>query len=164
MRIASKISIGSPTLSDFEVPVLQRHRILPEISRRRHSEIEVSNGLHKRWLKEIFKKRRNVCFLAMNEHPHPICGGRVWIRDKLPSAWTGSGLCMPHLMSMCTEPKYRGLERASSIVSRDLVWTSKSAFNEMSLSASGDGRRIENKLRCAWEMRMELRNELRRRS
>lgn len=158
MKNDTRFEIRSATASDISTLVIQRHLMLEEISHRKPSELRKTDLLYRKWLIEMFRKRRVSCFLALNKLGRPVGGGCVWLRDSPPSPRNGYRLKTPYLMSMYTIPKYRGLGIATMIVKSAISWSSSLGFPRLTLHASDDGRRVYKKLgfERSWEMRLEL--------
>jgi GNAT superfamily N-acetyltransferase len=158
MKAYSKFTIRRATLDDLDLLVIQRHKMLQEIQPRKTNELKKTDSMYRKWLRYMFRKRRIVCFLAINQLQKAVGGGCVWIRDAPPSPWTGSRLRVPYLMSMYTEPNCRGLGIASAIVKCAMAWCKKMKYNRMTLHASEAGRTVYRKLGWTrtWEMRVEL--------
>jgi GNAT superfamily N-acetyltransferase len=64
----------------------------------------------------------------------------------------------PYLLSMYTEPSYRGKGLASMIVKESKKWARKRGYTWMTLHASKAGRKVYTKLgwKRTWEMEVDL--------
>ena len=158
MKLDVRFTIKRATLDDLDLLVTQRHKMFQEIRRRNARDLKEIDSLYRKWLRDMLSKRRIVCFLAIDQFGKTAGGGCVWIRDVPPSPWTGLRLRAPYLMSMYTEPRYRGLGIASAIVRSAMVWSKKMGYNRITLHASEAGRPVYRRLGWTrtWEMRAEL--------
>lgn len=158
MTANSEFTVRRATIEDLDSLVTQRHKMFQEIRSGKATRLKDIDSSYRKWLKYMLSKRRIVCFLAIDKLQKPIGGGCVWIRETPPSPWTGPQLRMPYLMSMYTDPNWRGRGIASAIVKCAMAWSRKMRYRRMTLHASEAGRPIYRKLGWSrtWEMRIEL--------
>jgi GNAT superfamily N-acetyltransferase len=67
-------------------------------------------------------------------------------------------MIQPYLLSMYTEPRYRGLGVASGVVEKALEWCRSNGFHQLRLHASKMGRKVYLKhgFERTWEMRRRI--------
>ncbi|MGI0090163.1 MAG: GNAT family N-acetyltransferase [Nitrososphaerales archaeon] len=152
-----KITIKKATIRDLERLVSQRHRMFEDIVRRSPNEHAVADRLYRKWIVDMIRKKRFAAFLAVTEEGGYVAGGCVWIRETQPSPRYPL-LRMPYLLSMYTEPEFRGIGLAARIVKVAMNWSKKKGYSMMSLHASVMGRRVYKKLgwKRTWEMRVNF--------
>ena len=86
-----------------------------------------------------------------------MMSGAVWVREIQPRP--GAALRrQPYLLSMYTEPAFRGKGLATKIVETAIAWAKARGFPSMTLHASDLGRGVYEKLgfRMTTEMRLRF--------
>ena len=95
------------TLDDIDVLVSQRHRMFEEMRHRSEEEHAVGDKAYRKWAADNMREGTLVCFLAETVRGRPVAGGCVWLREEQPHpGFSGGGT--PYLLSMYTEPDFRG--------------------------------------------------------
>ncbi|MGP8068969.1 MAG: GNAT family N-acetyltransferase [Candidatus Bathyarchaeia archaeon] len=109
------------------------------------------------WLRPRLKTGRVVGWVAETGRGDIVAGGIVWLRPIVSRPGV-QHLVQPFLLSMYTEPKWRGRGLASRIVDEAVKWAKKNGYKEIRLHASSIGRRVylRRGFRRTWEMKLEL--------
>ena len=146
------------TLTDIDELVSQRHSMFEDISHRTDEEHRVGDEGYRKWLKELTREKKLVCFLVTDPLKGKVAGGGcVWLRDVQPRP--GARLPkIPYLLSMYTQPEFRRLGVATAIVKEAIKWCRKNGYSTMTLHASPMGRSVYEKLgfERTWEMRIKF--------
>jgi GNAT superfamily N-acetyltransferase len=152
------IRIRRASLKDLGVLVEQRRKMFEDIRHRSPMMHEKADRTYRKWVTDMSRRKRFQGFLAMNSNGEPIAGGCVWIRDAQPHPGADQRLKVPYLLSMYTEPGYRGKGIATLIVKKAMLWSRRRGYKLMTLHASRMGRPVYSKLgwERTWEMRVNL--------
>ena len=126
---------------------------------RRHSPEEhaVHDRDYRRWVKRLLPKGEFVAWIVETSGGAPAAGGAVWLQERQPRPGQRSAR-IPYLLSMYTEPEFRGRGLATWIVKEAMSWSKRQGHRSMTLHASKQGRGVYTRLRWerTWEMRVQL--------
>lgn len=152
------IMIRQANMKDIDILVGQRHKMFEAIRPRNWKSHKVADAAYRKWIYEMTRKKRFAGFLAVADTGEVVGGGCVWIREILPRPESRMKLKEPYLMSMYTEPSYRGKGIATGIVKEATKWSKQRGYKEMTLHASKYGRPVYSTIgwKRTWEMRIEL--------
>ena len=145
------------TLRDLDALVRQRRGMWEAIGDHTPEEHDRADAVYRRWARQRLKSGRLVGFLVETRSRHVVAGGCVWLRENQPRpGWEDR--TMPYLLSMYTEPEYRGKGLATRIVREAVRWARANGFRRMTLHASDEGRNVYARLgwQRTWEMRYRL--------
>ncbi len=144
-----------------DIPTLtsQRHRMFEDMHSPPAKDIAIHDKAFPAWAKREIRAKRLICFLVEDEGGRTVGGGSLWLRDVQPYPGFAGGK-IPYLMSVYTEPDFRGKGAATLVIKHAMVWAKKHGYSAMSLHASKDGRKIYESLGWASgnEMDYEFRN------
>jgi GNAT superfamily N-acetyltransferase len=156
-RASNRIKMRRSRVSDIELLVNHRRKMWLEIWPRAFEGLRNKDGPYRKWLHEMVKKRRFVGFIATVNQKRIAGSGGIWLREVHPRPGLTKQRA-PYLLSMYTEPEFRGLGVASAIVKEAMKWCKKNGYNRVTLHASRKGRKVYTKLgwKRTWEMRAEL--------
>jgi len=153
-------------LRDLEVLVDHRHRMFDAFRKISALEHELGDREYRKWARLRMKKGEFVAWIIERSRDRlPVATGAVWLLEHQPRPGRPAGKA-PYLLSMYTDPNFRGRGFASRIVRESMMWSRQNGFSRMSLHASKFGRSVYRKLgwERTWEMRVVLsRREARRR-
>ena len=156
-RSGSGIRVRRATLKDIDELVHQRRAMWEDLGVRGNAEHDRSDRIYSRWLQTRIKNKRLVGWIAEKRDGTVAGGGCVWIHDVQPRPhWKGT--VQPYLLSMYTEPEFRGQGVATKIVEAVIDWTKKQGFERLQLHASPMGRGVYKRLgfKRGWEMRINI--------
>jgi GNAT superfamily N-acetyltransferase len=150
---------------DLDVLVRHRRGMWEEISDRTPREHDAADRAYRTWARTRLKDGRLVGFVATSADGTAAASGCLWMRENQPRpGWQDEVL--PYLLSMFTEPAYRGKGLATRIVREAIAWAKAHGYTRMTLHASRFGRKMYRDLgfERTWEMRLRFRPPVHRRS
>jgi GNAT superfamily N-acetyltransferase len=110
-----------------------------DIKHRTEVDHALGDRSYRRWAGREMKAGRLVAFLVETCNDRPAAGGVVWLRQVQPSPRYAGGR-LPYLMSMYTEPEFRGKGFATRVVKDAERWARSNGYPWMTLHASETGR------------------------
>ena len=148
-----------------DIPMLtsQRHKMFEDM----HSPPSKDHAIHDRafpgWAKRELRAKKLFCFLVETKDGRTVGGATLWLREVQPYPGFKGGM-VPYMMSVYTEPDFRGRGAGTFVIKHTMNWARKHGFHSMSLHASKEGRKIYESL--GWvsgnEMDYEFKSEPRR--
>src|SRR5688500_1889056 len=102
------------------------------------AQLDAADPVYRRWPRARLKSGELVGWLA-EVSGEPVARGCVWIQPIQPRLGWPSGL-QPYLLSMYTEPQYRGRGFGKRIVRAATAWAKKQGYPRFTLHASDQGR------------------------
>ena len=153
-----RLVLRPSTLEDLSVLVRHRRGMWEEIGGRTRDELDRADPVYRRWVAREARARHVVGFVVEDGRGHAVGSGAVWLRPAQPRPGPFARPRMPYIMSMYTEPAYRGRGVASRIVRAMVRWARLRGYRRILLHASHAGRPVYAKLGFADsnEMRLEL--------
>jgi GNAT superfamily N-acetyltransferase len=152
-----RIAIRRATLRDLPTLVRQRRGMFVDMGYRRARQLERADQAYARWVRRQVAAGRFVAFLGVCDGVGAVAGGAVWLVERQPRPGFDGGLA-PYLLSMYTDPEYRGRGLARRIVAAAMRWCRAHGYRTMSLHASPMGRPLYEKM--GWKRTREYRREL----
>ena len=149
-------TVREAALKDLPILVHQRRAMWREMGARDKRELDRADKVYGRWARSRMKSGTLMGWVAENDRK-VLGGGCVWLQPVQPRP--GHNLMIqPYLLSMYTEPRYRGLGVASGVVEKALEWCRKNRFHQLRLHASDMGRKVYLKhgFERTWEMRRRI--------
>ena len=143
-------------LKDIPILVHQRRAMWRDLGGREQRELDRADEVYAGWARSRMKSGTLVGWVAESEDK-VLGGGCVWLQPVQPRP--GYKLMIqPYLLSMYTEPRYRGLGVASGVVEKALDWCRSKGFHQLRLHASEMGRKVYLKhgFQRTWEMRRRI--------
>ena len=124
---------------------------------RDRAKLAEESRIFRGWVRSRLKTGRVVGWVAETNRGDIVAGGIVWLRPTVSRPGVQPSV-QPFLLSMYTEPKWRGRGLASRIVDEAVKWTKKGGYAEIRLHASSMGRRmyLRRGFRRTWEMNLKL--------
>jgi GNAT superfamily N-acetyltransferase len=128
-----------------------------DIGHRTEAEITEHDAGYRRWAKSRLRSGELVGCVAESTDGSAVASGLVWYRPDQPRPKLPS-LVSPYILSMYTEPAWRGRGIATRIVRELLVLIREAGYPNAELHASRFGRRLYGRLgfERTWEMRLWL--------
>jgi GNAT superfamily N-acetyltransferase len=112
---------------------------------------------YRRWVSQRLGTRRFLGWIVESGQGQVAGSGCVWVVESLPrpgdpQRWR------PYVLSMYTDPEFRGRGVASSIVRAAVAWSRARGFSRITLHGSEMGRPVYARLgfERTWEMRRQL--------
>ncbi len=147
-----RFTIRRATVRDL--PALRRHRdgMFRDMGIHDEAALADADRAYAKWARARFRSGRFFAWLAIAPVGRVAAGGAVWLRDQQPGPRQRSPL--PYLLSMYTEPEFRGNGLATRIVEAATAWAKKRGYPRMLLHASKMGRGVYAKL--GWARTQEM--------
>src|SRR5271167_1523336 len=138
-------SIGSvkfrrAALHDLDLLVRQRRGMWLSMGEQNRAEHD-DDRAYRRWIRTRLRSGTVVGWVAETDEREIVAGGIVWLRPSVPRPGV-QGLVQPFLLSMYTEPRWRGLGLGSRIVGEAVKWANKNGHADFRLHASCMGRSL----------------------
>jgi GNAT superfamily N-acetyltransferase len=117
---------------------------------REKAVLDEADRVYRKWAKSGFKNGSLVGWIEVGS-------GCIWLRAAQPRPNLKKRV-QPYLLSMYTEPRFRGKGVASLVVREAIKWCKKKGYSRLALHASRKGRGLYRKLGFSrtWEMRLNL--------
>lgn len=138
--ISMPMKIRKATLRDLELLVVHRRGMWLDMGYTNKRLLDAADPVYRQWAKKRLKTGELVGWV-IEVNKNPIASGCVWIMQIHPRP-SYKGGPQPYLLSMYTEPEFRGRGLAKKIVLESLRWAKKKGFPLMTLHASDMGKNI----------------------
>jgi GNAT superfamily N-acetyltransferase len=154
----SEFRIRAASPMDLDTLVDHRHRMWRDIRRWNPGDLDRADPDYRRWVRREMKAGRWIAFLAMADRGRVVGSGAVWLRSAQPRPGRLSRPEMPYIMSMYTEPRFRGRGVASGLVHAMIEWSTERRYPRIVLHASKFGHPVYERLgfQDSNEMRLDL--------
>jgi len=142
---------------DIDVLVLHRRRMWEDIGGRTPEQLDAADPVYRRWYLRESRAGRYVAFVAEDARGRVVASGCLWLQPGQPRP--GDASCVdPYLLSMYTEPEYRGKRLATRIVREAIRWCRENGYGRMTLHASKMARGVYRRIgfERTWEMRIRM--------
>jgi GNAT superfamily N-acetyltransferase len=149
-------TVRKATLKDIPILVNQRRAMWKTIGMRNKRSLDEADQVYTRWVKSRMKNETLMGWLA-RARGKVVGGGCVWLQPIQPMPGYNRML-QPYVLSMYTEPSFRGQGVASAIIDEACRWARKKKFPVIRLHAAEMGRGVYAKrgFKRGWEMRLRL--------
>lgn len=156
-RKASEIRLRRVRISDLDLLVRHRRKMWEDIGDEDPQSLDKADLAYKKWVSTRLKNKTFLGWLATADDEAVAGTGCIWLQPVQPRPGNRRKF-QPYLLSMYTEPAYRGRGVATEIVRAAIKWAKQNDFSGMRLHASGMGRGVYQKLgfKRTWEMRIKL--------
>lgn len=156
-RKGARVKLRRATLRDLDVLVRQRRGMWFDMGERNRIKLNEHDKTFRRWFQLRLKSRTVVGWVAETDGGDVVAGAIVWLRPAASEPGVRH-LVQPYLLSMYTEPKWRGLGLGSRIVTEAIKWAKSKGYGEIRLHASSMGRPIyiRQGFKRTWEMKRTL--------
>ncbi|HTP54285.1 MAG TPA: GNAT family N-acetyltransferase [Thermoplasmata archaeon] len=144
--------------SDLELLVAHRRKMWLAIGGRLRAHLDRADPVYRRWVRRELAARHFVGFVVETPDGRPAGSGAIWLVPTQPRPGRLARPRMPYVMSMFTEPEFRGRGVATRIVRAQIRWARDRGYARLFLHASEMGRPIYARLGFAPgnEMRLDL--------
>ena len=148
--------VRTATSRDIPILVSQRRAMWKTIGKRDKRDLDEADQVYTRWVRSRMRNRTLMGWLA-EVQGKVVGGGCVWLQPIQPMPGYNRML-QPYVLSMYTEPNFRGQGVASAIVDEASGWARKNSFPVIRLHAADMGRGVYAKrgFKRGWEMRLRL--------
>ena len=155
--LRGSVKLRRVSLRDLNVLVRQRRGMWADMGKGTSAKLLEESRIFRGWLRSKLKTGSVVGWVAETKRGDIVAGGIVWLRP-IVSRPDVQHLIQPFLLSMYTEPKWRGRGLASRIVDEAVKWAKKNGYEEIRLHASsmGRGAYLRRGFRRTWEMKLRL--------
>ena len=129
------------------------------IGGRLRAHLARADPVYRRWARREMRARRFFGFLVEAADGRPAGSGALWLVPTQPRPGRlARNDRLPYVMSMYTEPEFRGRGVATRILRAQLRWATAHGYGRISLHASPMGRPVYERLGfvATNEMRREL--------
>ena len=159
-----RVRFRRATDRDLDVLVHQRRGMWSDMGAKDEAQLSGQDRVYRRWARSRLKTGTLLGWVAETTDGIVVAGGTVWLRPAVPRPGTKQ-LVQPFLLSMYTEPEWRGQGLATKIVDLAIEWAKKKGYNELLLHASrmGKGVYIHRGFKRTSEMKLEFKTKPRRR-
>lgn len=132
--------------ADLEMLVAHRRRMWAAIGGFTDAELRAADEPYRRWMRRELRARRFVGFVAEVDG-RPVGSGGLWLMPVQPRPGRFSSPFLPYILSMFTDPAYRGRGVGSEIV-RTMLRTidRRGVRSRVTLHASDLGRPVYERL------------------
>ena len=151
------VKIRRATLRDLDVLVHQRHGMWVDMGVGNNEQVRRQDRVYRRWARSRLKTGALLGWVAETREGRVVAGATMWLRPTVPRPGIRQ-LAQPYLLSMYTEPEWRGGGLATRIVDEATEWVRKNGYGWLLLHGSRMGRGIylRRGFKRTWEMRLEL--------
>ena len=152
-----QFAIRKARLDDLESLVYQRRRMWEDIDSFDKSDLDRGDREYRAWARARLRNGTLQGWLAEDSEGRVVGGGCIWLQPFQPHPGVKKRR-QPYLMSMFTEPPYRGKGVASGIVEAAVEWSRANGYPNVRLHASEMGRGVYERLgfERVWQMRLKL--------
>ena len=149
--------IRRATLSDLNSLVDQRRKMWEDLGHGERSIMDAGDRKYRVWARDRLRNGTFLGWVAENVKGRIVGGGCLWLAPVQPRPWLKKRR-QPYLLSMYTDPSFRGKGVALRIVEEAVKWSRANGYSWVSLHASEFGRGIYRRLgfKRMWEMRLDL--------
>ena len=144
------------SLRDIPILVGQRRAMWKTIGLRSKRGLDQADRVYAQWARSRMKNDTLIGWLA-EAQGKVVGGGCVWLQPIQPTP-EYDRMLQPYVLSMYTEPDFRGQGVASAIIDEASSWARENKFPVIRLHAAEMGRGVYSKrgFKRGWEMRLRL--------
>lgn len=152
---SGRVTYRRTTVADLPLLVDHRHRMWSDIGNRLEKDITEHDPRYRRWARSRLRSGELVGWVAESVDGAVVGSGCVWFRPDQPRPGIHS-LISPYILSMYTEPDWRGRGIATRIVRELLEDCRRAGYPNAELHASKFGRGVYGRMgfERTWEMRL----------
>lgn len=142
----ARVRVRRATARDLPLLVEHRRRMWAAIGGYSRRELRASDIPYHRWLRREVTARRLVAFIA-EARGAAVGSGGLWLAPAQPRPGRFAAPYLPYILSMFTEPRWRGHGIASALVRAMLRWVDRRGLrSRVYLHASRAGRPVYARL------------------
>ena len=152
-----KLSVRAAGRKDLDALVHQRRAMWMDLGIKGKARHAKADRAYRRWAENQLRKRQLMAWVVEAGDGRIAGGGCLWLQPVQPSP-RRSGTLQPYLLSMYTEPEFRGHGVASMVVSYAIAWCKRKGYKRLQLHASEMGRNVYRRFgfKRTWEMRLNI--------
>jgi len=156
-RSTGRLRIRRARMIDLEHLVRQRREMWMEIGVKGKQKLDRADRKYRTWVRNGLRKRTLIGWIVEDDEGRIGGSGCLWLQPIQPRPGIRTYV-QPYLLSMFTEPRFRGKGVASKIVGEAKRWSRKKGFPQLVLHASKMGRGVYSGrgFKRSWEMRARL--------
>lgn len=136
--------IDTGTLDDLEILVSHRLRMFEEIRPDKKEYLQDFDTVTEKWIARKLNDSNFLAFIAKNDSGTVVGSGCILIKEDQPRP-ANLRIQVPYLLSMYTEPEFRGKGVGSMIVRKVIEWSKDNGYDRIDLHASPLGRPMYEK-------------------
>lgn len=151
-----RIVVRQASVDDLEVLVTLRCGMFESMGVGDAASRDQQNRDFRRWVRPRLRRGEYVGFVAWAGE-EAVAGAAVWLCERQPAPGFAGGR-LPYLLSVYTDPRFRGRGLATRTIKAAMAWCRDQGYRSMTLHASPAGRRLYARLgwERTWQMRVEL--------
>jgi len=131
------------TARDTDLLVAHRRKMWEAIGGRSVADLDCADPVYRRWLLRELRRGNFLGFLVERARDRAVAGsGAIWLVPSQPRPGPLGRERMPYILSMFTDPAYRGRGVASRIVRAQVRWAEANGYSRIFLHASAMGRSV----------------------
>jgi GNAT superfamily N-acetyltransferase len=155
---ATELRLRPAVRGDLPLLVRHRRRMWREIGRWSEADLDRADRAYRTWVLREMAGRRFVAFIIEGPRGKATGSGAMWLAPSQPRPGRLAGEKMPYIMSMFTEPAFRGRGVATRLVRALVEWAAEHGYARVVLHASKKGRPVYERLgfENGREMRLDL--------
>ena len=129
-----------------------------EIRFYRRADLDEHDRVYRRWARRLMAQGKFLAVVAEDADGRPVGSGAIWRMPAQPRPGPLGRGEIPYILSMYTEPRWRGRGVATEIVQEMVRWSKAHRFSRIILHASRFGRPVYARLgfEDGSEMRLAL--------
>jgi GNAT superfamily N-acetyltransferase len=146
------------TAADVDLLVEHRRKMWLAIGGRLRAHLDRADPVYRRWVRRELAARHFFGFVVEAPDGRPAGSGAIWLVPTQPRPGRLGRPRLPYILSMFTEPEFRGRGVATQIVAAQVRWAEARGYARIVLHASPMGRSVYARLGFAAgnEMRLDL--------
>jgi GNAT superfamily N-acetyltransferase len=146
------------TVRDLATLVRHRRKMWEELRDFSPAELDRHDVDYRRWVRREMARGKFLALVVDDGANRTVGSGGLWLMPSQPRPGPLGRGEWPYILSMYTEPGYRGHGIASRIVRRMIAWSRARGYRRLVLHASRFGRPVYERLgfEAGSEMRLEL--------
>lgn len=128
-----------------------------DMGEREEEALDAADPVYRRWARQRMKTGRFLGWIAEDSKGRAVASGALWLQPVQPRPGR-THRQVPYLMSMYSEPEYRGRGLATDIVHEAIRWCQEHGYTRITLHASTHGRSVYRRFgfERTWEMRLRI--------
>jgi GNAT superfamily N-acetyltransferase len=143
---APEFRVRAATAADTELLVRHNRGMWLDIGLFPTKVVFASAPAYRRWLRREMRAHRYHGFIAETLEGAAVASGAVWLQPVQPRPGIMAGTESPYVMSMYTEPEFRGRGLASRLVESMIQWSRHRRYSRITLHASKQGHPVYERL------------------
>lgn len=142
-RLGPGVRVRRAMPRDFELLVRHRQAMWRDIGTFTREEVAESAPPYREWVRSEMREKRFLGFVAEDGRGRVLGSGGLWFRPEQPRPGRLAGKCLPYILSMYTEPRFRRSGVATRLVMEMVRWCRANGFHSrVTLHASRAGRPV----------------------